>query len=108
MGRGFRRYLRSCTIFLDCKTCLADSGLWTRTDINAVGTEFYECVLLRAGNALVTSENTEKALRKETRKYYKLNPGSVELQSACLGGRSRKVLLDNESHAWDFISSLHD
>ena len=62
----------------------------------------YYHVMPHANDDVVTSENFEKVLRKETGKYFELNPEVVGLSSICLKGSTRKLLLENGVRAWAF------
>ena len=52
-------------------------------------------------DVLCISENVEDILR-DTGKYFELKPGSVGPPKIYLGGRVRKVELDNRVEAWAF------
>ena len=62
---------------LDFKSCLADPDVWMRPATKSDGSEYYEFVLLYTDNVLCISENSEKTIREEIRKYFDLKKESV-------------------------------
>ena len=106
-GRDFRNHLRSCMHFLNFKSCPADPDVWMRPAIKSDGTTYYEYVLLYTDDALVVSENAEDILRNEIGRYFDLKEESVGEPTIYLGGRVRKVMLENGVKAWAFSSSQY-
>ena len=106
-GRDFRNHLRSCMEFLNFKSCLADPNVWMRPAIKSDGITYYEYILLYVDNALVVSENAERILQNELGRYFHLKEESIGQPTIYLGGRDRKVQLENGVWAWSFSSSQY-
>ena len=104
-GRDFRNHLRSCMEFLNFKSCLADPDVWMRPAIKSNGNTYYEYILLYVDDALMVSENAESILCNELRRYFHLKEESIGPPTVYLGGRVRKVQLENGVWAWSFSSS---
>ena len=103
-GRDFRNHLQSCMQFLNFTSCPADSDVWIRPAIKSDGSKSYEYVLLYVDDALVVSENAESVLRNELGRYFELKEESIGPPDHYLGGRVRKLQLENVVHAWAFSS----
>ena len=93
--------------FLHFKSCPADPDVWIRPAIKSDGNESYEYVLLYVDDALVISENAEAILRKELGKYFEVKEESIGPPDHYLGGKVRKVQLENGVNAWAFSSSQY-
>ena len=93
--------------FLGFKSCLADPEVWMRQKTKSDGSEYWEYVLLYCDDTLVISENCEDVLRNEIGKYFELKEESIGIPSIYLGGKVRKVTLDNGAQAWSFSSSQY-
>ena len=106
-GKDFRNHLRSCMSHLGFKSCPADPDVWMRPAEKSDGTTYYEYVLLYVDDALAIGENAEKILREEIGRYFELKEESVGPPSLYLGGRVRKVVLENGAEAWAFSSSQY-
>ena len=106
-GRDFRNHLRSCMHFLKFESCPADPDVWMRPAIKSDGSKVYDYVLLYTDDTLVISENAESILRNEIGRYFELKQESVGPPTLYLGGRLRKVQLDNGVYAWAFSSSQY-
>ena len=106
-GRDFRNHLCSCMEFLNFKSCLADPNVWMRPAIKSDGNIYYEYILLYVDNALVVGENAESILRNELGRYFHLKEESIGPPTVYLGGRVRKVQLENGVWAWSFSSSQY-
>ena len=106
-GRDFRNHLRSCMDFLGFKSCPADPDVWLRPAIKSDGTEVYEYVLLYSDDCLCISEKAESILRNEIGRYFPLKEASIGPPKLYLGGRMRKVQLENGVWAWAFSSSQY-
>ena len=106
-GRDFRNHLCSCMEFLNFKSCLADPDIWMRAAIKSDGNTYYEYILLYVDNALAVSENAESILQNELRRYFHLKEESIGLPTVYLGGRVRKVQLENGVWAWSFSLSQY-
>ena len=78
-----------------------------RPSIKRDGTSCYDYVLLYTDDALVISENAEQILRDELGRYFELKEESIGAPSIYLGGRVRKVQLENGVWAWSFGSSQY-
>ena len=76
-----------------------------RPAIKSDGTKCYDYVLLYVDDALVVSENAESILRNELGRYFDLKEESIGLPDHYLGGKVRKVQLENGVNAWAFSSS---
>jgi hypothetical protein len=105
--RDFRNHLRECMAFLGFKSCLADPDVWMREATKKDGSEYWEYVLLYTDDALAIGENAEKVLRNEIGRYFELKEESIGAPEIYLGGRLRKVVLDNGATAWTFGSSQY-
>ena len=92
---------------LGFQSCLADPDVWMRPAIKGDGSEYYEYVLLYTDDALVISDNAESILRNEIGRYFELKEESIGAPKLYLGGRMRKVVLDNGVKAWSFSSSQY-
>ena len=64
-------------------------------------------VLLYTDDALVVGENAEGILHNEIGRYFELKQESIGEPKIYLGGRVRKVQLDNGVSAWAFGSSQY-
>lgn len=106
-GRDFRNHLRSCMHFLKFESCPADPDVWMRPAIKSDGTKVYEYILLYTDDALVVSENPERLLRNELGRYFELKEESIGPPKIYLGGRVRKVQLENGVWAWGFSPSQY-
>ena len=106
-GRDFRNHLRSCMEFLNFKSCIADPNVWMRLASKSDGNTYYEYILLYVDDALVVSENAESILRNELGRYSNLKEESIGPPTVYLGGRVRKVQLENGVWAWSFSSSQY-
>ena len=93
--------------FLNFKSCLADHNMWMRPAIKSDGNTYYECILLYVDDTLVVSENAESILQNELRRYFHLKEESIGPPTIYLGGRVRKVQLENGIWAWIFSSSQY-
>jgi hypothetical protein len=71
------------------------------------GVEYWEYVLLYVDDALVISHRGEHILRQEIGKYFELKEESIGPPDIYLGGKIRKVELENGSNAWGFSSSMY-
>ena len=94
-GRDFRNHLHSCIEFLNFKSCLADPNVWMRPAIKSNGNTYYEYILLYVDDTLVVSENTKSILCNELGRYFHLKEESIGPPTVYLGGRVRKVQLEN-------------
>ena len=103
-GRDFRNHLRLCMEFINFTSCPADPDVWMRPAIKSDGTKFYDYVLLYVDDALVVSENAESILRNELGRYFELKEESIGPPDHYLGGKVRKVQLENGVYAWAFSS----
>lgn len=106
-GRDFRNHLRACMKHLDFQSCPADPDVWLRPAKKADGSECYEYVLLYTDDVLVVSERGEHLLRNGIGKYFELKEESIGPPDLYLGGRLRKVTLENGVKAWAFSSSQY-
>ena len=106
-GRDFRNHLRSCMTHLHFKSCPADPDVWMRPAIHSSGRKYYEYILLYTDDTLVISENAEQILRTELGKYFELKEESIGPPKIYLGGKVRKVELENGAKAWSFSSAQY-
>ena len=106
-GRDFRNRLRSCMEFINFTSCPADPDVWMRPAIKSDGTKCYDYVLLYVDDALVVSENAESFLRNESGRYFELKEESIGPPDHYLGGKVRKVQLENGVYAWAVSSSQY-
>ena len=93
--------------FLNFKSCLADPDVWMRPAIKSDGNTYYEYILLYVDDALMVSENAESILHNELGRYFHLKEESIGPPTIYLGGRVRKVQLENGVWAWSFSSSQY-
>ena len=75
--------------------------------IKTNGTDYWEYVLLYVDDCLVVSEHGEDILIEEIGNYFKLKEKSIRLPDVYLGGKMRRVKLENGSKAWSFSSSQY-
>ena len=106
-GSDFRNHLHSCMEFLNFKSSLADPDVWMTLAIKSDGNTYYEYILLYVDDALVVSENAESILRNELGRYFHLKEESIGPPTIYLGGRVRKVQLENGVWAWSFSLSQY-
>ena len=106
-GRDFRNHLCSCMEFLNFKSCLADPDVWMRPGIKSDGNTYYEYILLYVDDALVVIENAESILHNELGQYFHLKEEPIGPPTVYLGGRVRKVQLENGAWALSFGSSQY-
>ena len=106
-GRDFRNHLRSCMEFINFTSCPAGPDIWMRPAIKSDGTKCYDYVLLYVDDALVVSENAESFLRNALGRYFELKEESIGPPDHYLGGKVRKVQLENGVYAWTFSSSQY-
>ena len=106
-GRDFRNHLRECMNMLHFKSCPADPDVWMRPATKSDGSKYWEYVLLYVDDVLIISEHGEAVLRGEIGKHFKLKEESIGPPSFYLGGKLRKVSLDNGTSAWAFGSSKY-
>ena len=66
-----------------------------RKSIDIQGKKYYEYILLYTDDALVISHKPEKILRDELGKYFGLKEASIGPPKIYLGGKMRKVNLNN-------------
>ena len=105
--RDFRNHLCSCMEFLNFKSCLADPDVWMRPVIKSDRNTYYEYILIYVDDTLVVSENAESILRNELGRYFHLKEESIGPPTVYLGGRVRKVQLENGVWAWSISSSQY-
>ena len=106
-GRDFRSHLRTCMDSINFTSSPADPDVWMRPAIKSYGTKCYDYVLLYVNDALVVSENAESILRNELGRYFELKEESIGPPDHYLGGKARKVQLENGVNAWAFSSSQY-
>ena len=78
-----------------------------RPVIKSDGNTYYEYILLYVDDALVVSENAESILCNELGRYFHLKEESIGPPTIYLGGRVRKIQLENGVWAWSFSSSQY-
>ena len=93
--------------FINYISCPADPDVWMRPVIKSDGAKCYDYVLLYVDDALVVSENAESVFRNELGRYFDLLEESVGPTDLYLGGKVRKVKLENGVNAWAFSSSQY-
>ena len=93
--------------FINFTSCPADPDVWMRPAIKSDGTKCYDYVLLYVDDALVVSENVESILRNELGRYFEQKEESIGPPDHYLGGKVRKVQLENGLYAWEFSSSQY-
>ena len=93
--------------FLNFRSCLADPNMWMWPAIKSDGNTYYEYILLYVDDALVVSENAESILQNELGTYFYLKEESIGPPTVYLGGRVRKVQLENVVWASIFSSSQY-
>ena len=81
--------------------------MWMRPVIKNDGNTYYEYILLYVDDALVVSENAESILRNELGRHFHLKEESIGPPTVHLGGRVRKVQLENGVWAWNFSLSQY-
>ena len=93
--------------FINFTSCPADPDVWMRPAIKIDGSKCYDSVLLYVDDVLVVSENAESILRNELGRYFELKEESIGPPDHYLGGKVRKVQLENGVNAWAFSSSQY-
>ena len=99
--------LGSCMEFINFTSGPADPDVWMRPAIKSDGTKCYDYVLLYVDDALVVSENAESILSNEWGRYFELKEESIGPPDHYLGGKVRKVQLENGVYAWRFSTSQY-
>ena len=103
-GRDFRNNLRACMRHLHFTSCPADPDVWMRPAKRSDGSEYYEYILLYTEYALSISENPDRILRCELGRYFQLKEESIGPPDIYLGGKVRKVQLQNGVWCWGYSS----
>ena len=93
--------------FINFTLCPADPDVWMRPAIKSDGTKCYDYVFLYVDDALVVSENAESILRNELGRYFELKEESIRPSDHYLGGKVRKLQLENGVNPWAFSSSQY-
>ena len=120
-GRDFWHHLRACMKELGFESSKADPDVWFRLSKRAKrkpnsaglmleeceGEEYYEYVLLYVDDCLVISDRAESLLRDEIGQHFELKEASIGEPSQYLGGKLRKVTMDNGMDAWAWGSSQY-
>ena len=83
-------------------SCLADPDVWLCSAKKADGSTYYEYILLYTGDTLAIGEHPDKVLREELGRYVQLKEESIGPPDKYLGGKVRKVLLENNVSCWAF------
>ena len=105
--RDFRNHLISCMHFINFTSCPADPDVWMRPAIRSDGSKCYDHALSYVDDALVVSENAESIIRNELGRYFELKEESIGPPDHYLGGKVRKVQLENGVNAWTFSSAQY-
>ena len=105
-GRDFRNYFRECMVSLGFESCKADPDVWLRKAVGPKGPH-WEYVLLYTDDALVVADNPEKILREEIGKHWTLKEKSIGPPKIYLGGKVRKVKLENGQQCWGYSSAQY-
>ena len=105
--RDFCTHLRSCMTFLGFKPCQADLYIWMREATKTDGTDYWEYAILYVDDCLEVSDHGEKMLREDIGKYFKLKEKYIGPSDVYLGGKMRRVKLENGSKSWAFSSSQY-
>ena len=87
---------------LGFKSCKADPDVWMREATKSDGSEYWEYVLLYCDDTLAISERGEHVIRNEIGRYFELKEESIGPPDIYLGGKLRKVQLENNVYAWAF------
>ena len=103
-GRDFRNDLRSCMHFINFTSCPADPDLWMRPSIKSDGTKCYGYVLLYVEESILRNELGGGGGGGG---YFELKEESIGHPDHYLGGKVRKVQLENGVNAWAFSSSQY-
>ena len=95
-GSDFWHHICSCMYHLSFKSSKSDPDVWMRRSFCADGiTPYYEYVLLYVDDCLVVNDRAESMIRNEIGKYFRLKEESIGDPSQYLGGKLRKVKLEN-------------
>ena len=106
-GADFRKHLRDCMKFLKFTSCRADPDVWMRAAVDPDRREYWEYVLLYTDDCLVVSHRGQSVLTDEIGKYFEMKQESIAHPDIYLGGKLRKVELENGVFAWAFGSSQY-
>jgi hypothetical protein len=82
----------------------ADPDVWLRLSKQSTGKGYYEYILLDVDDVLVTSKNADNVLQREIGQHFVAREESIGPPSQYLGGKLRKVTLENGNKAWAFGS----
>ena len=86
--------------FLGFKSCKADLDVWIWEAVKDDSTKYFDYVILYVDDCICLGVDPGKILRNEIRKYFKLKESSIGLPGQYLGGKIRKVLLENGIEWW--------
>ena len=92
---------------LNFESSKADPYVWYRESKRKDGTPYYEYILLYTDDCLVISDNAKAILRKEIGKLFTIKEQSIGDPGQYLGGKLRKVTLENGVDYWAFSSTQY-
>jgi hypothetical protein len=81
-----------------------DPDVWFRPLKQATGEDYYKYVLLYIDDVLVISERADKVLCNKIGQHFVLREESIGPPSIYLGGKLRKITLEDGVKAWVFGS----
>ena len=106
-GASFSRHIADCMSHLGYSPCKADPDLWMREAIRPDDKfRYYEYVLLYVDDALAIGHDPIEQLN-QLDKYFMMKKGSIGDPDVYLGGKLRKVTLDNGVVAWSYCPSKY-
>ena len=107
-GRDYWHHLRKLMNQLGFQSSRADPDVWYReSKRKADDSAYYEYVLLYTDDILVISDRAENILRKEIGEHFTLKEESIGVPRQYLGGKLRKVELQNGVTSWAFSSAQY-
>ena len=99
-GASYARHIADCMEHLGYRPCRADPDLWMKPMVRPGDNfEYYAYILLYVDDCLCIHHDAENAL-KELDHYFTMKKGSIGDPDIYLGGKLRKVTLENGVEAW--------
>ena len=106
-GASFRNHLASCLRHMGYVPCRADADLWRKPETRPDdGFRYYSYILMYVDDALCVHHDAKTQL-EQLDKYLPMKPGSIGDPDIYLGGKLRKVTLENGVEAWAISSAKY-
>ena len=106
-GASFSRHIADCMRHLGYNSCKADPDVWYKPMVRPDdGEKYYSYMLLYVDDCLCIHHDAETALQ-QLDKYFQMKPGTIGDPDIYLGGKLRKVQLNNGVWAWGMSPSKY-